>query len=159
MSDKRTITHASFVIERTYEVSPQRVFQGFADPAKKRRWYGAREPMTTEEFEMDFRPGGIDRMVYRFGKGMPLPEGTKLSYETRYQDIVENQRIVCVYTMAINDKVVSCSQDSVELLPKGKGTEMVFTEQGAFFENSDGPKMREDGWKTLIGRLSEELAL
>jgi uncharacterized protein YndB with AHSA1/START domain len=158
MTDKLTITHASFVIERSYEVSPERVFQGFADPAKKKRWYGGRDPMTTEDFTMDFRTGGIDRAAYRFGRGMPLPEGTKLSYETRYQNIVLNERIIWVYTMAINDRVASASQASIELLPKGKGTEMVFTEQGAYVENSDGPQTREEGWKTLIGRLGEELA-
>jgi uncharacterized protein YndB with AHSA1/START domain len=158
MSDKQTITHASFTIEKTYAVSPERVFRGFANPETKKRWYGARDPMTTERFEMDFRAGGIDHMVYRFGKGMPLPEGTKLSYETRYQNIVVNARIIWVYTMSINDQVASSSQASIELLPKGKGTEMVFTEQGAYVEHADGAQMREGGWKQLFERLNEELA-
>jgi uncharacterized protein YndB with AHSA1/START domain len=158
MSDKLTITHASFVIEKSYSAPPERVFQGFADPRVKRRWYGVREPMRTEKFEMDFRVGGIDTAIYYFGKAMPLPEGTKLSYETRYQNIVANRRIIWVYTMAINDEVASSSQASIELLPNGKGTEMVFTEQGAYVEHSDGPKMREGGWKELLARFAEELA-
>ena len=158
MTDKPTITHASFTIEKSYSVAPERVFQGFANPETKKRWYGARAPMTTERFEMDFRASGTDHMVYRFGKGMPLPEGTKLSYETRYHNIVVNERIIWVYTMAANDTVVSSSQCSVELLPKGKGTEMVFTEQGAYLENSDGPDMRKGGWDNLFARFAEEIA-
>lgn len=158
MTKDLTITHSSFVIERAYPVAPEKVFRAFADPETKKRWYGARAPMTSETFEVDFRAGGMDHTVYRFGKNMPLPEGTKLSYETRYQDIVPNKRIVWVYTMSINDKVVSCSQASVELLAKGKGTEMVFTEQGAHLEGSDGAQRRDEGWKNLFGRLSEELA-
>ncbi len=157
MSGKPTITHASFVIERTYPVAPERVFQGFANRETKKRWYGIREPMTTDKFEMEFRVGGVDHMIYRFGRGMPLPEGTKLSYETRYHNIVADERIIWVYTMAVDDKVVSSSQCSVELLPKGRGTEMVFTEQGAYLEHADGPTMREDGWKGLFTRLGEAL--
>jgi len=30
---------------------------------------------------------------------------------------------------------------TVELLAAGKGTDLIFTEQGAFFEGADGPKM------------------
>jgi hypothetical protein len=89
---------------------------------------------------------------------MALPEGTKLSYETRYQNIIANRRIIWVYTMAINDQVASSSQASIELLPDGKGTEMVFTEQGAYVEHSDGPEMREGGWKELLARFGTELA-
>lgn len=158
MSDKQTITHASFVIEKTYPAAPERVFQGFADPKIKQRWHGGLGARTLEKVEMDFRPGGIERWEYRMGKGTPLPEGTVMTNETRYHDIVPNKRIVWVYTMAMNGKVFSSSQASVEFLPKGNGTEMVFTEQGAYLENSDGPEMRKEGWTGLIARLSDEIA-
>jgi hypothetical protein len=32
------------------------------------------------------------------------------------------------------------------------------THQGAYFEGADGPKMREEGWKTLLDKLPKELA-
>ena len=34
----RSVTHATFVIERSYPTTPQRVFAAFSDPAKTRRW-------------------------------------------------------------------------------------------------------------------------
>lgn len=37
------------------------------------------------------------------------------------------------------------------------GTKLIFTEQAAFFEGGDGPQMREDGWRQLLERLSQEL--
>jgi hypothetical protein len=46
----------------------------------------------------------------------------------------------------------------VEFLPNGKGTILAFTEQGAFFEGADGPEMREQGWKSLIGQLEKIFA-
>ena len=35
---ERSVTHATFTVERTYDASPARVFNAFADPAIKRRW-------------------------------------------------------------------------------------------------------------------------
>ena len=36
---ERSVTHATFVIDRTYDASPARVFGAFADPAAKKRWF------------------------------------------------------------------------------------------------------------------------
>jgi uncharacterized protein YndB with AHSA1/START domain len=38
MSDEYFVAHSTFTIERTYPVSPARVFFAFADKATKRRW-------------------------------------------------------------------------------------------------------------------------
>jgi uncharacterized protein YndB with AHSA1/START domain len=35
----RSVTHATFVIERTYEATPARVFAAWADPKAKARWF------------------------------------------------------------------------------------------------------------------------
>jgi uncharacterized protein YndB with AHSA1/START domain len=40
MSD-RSLAHATFAIERVYDASPARVFEAWADPVAKRRWFGA----------------------------------------------------------------------------------------------------------------------
>ncbi len=37
--EQLSVTHSTFVIERSYPTSPERVFAAFADPAKKRRWF------------------------------------------------------------------------------------------------------------------------
>lgn len=149
-----TVTHSTYVIERKFAVSPERVFDAFADPAKKRRWFRGKD---AEEFEMDFRPGGRERWMSRFKEGSPFP-GATLTNETTYQDIVPNSRIVIAYTMAINDHRMSASLATFEFRPDGAGTELVFTEQAAFFEGSDGPKMRQEGWSKLLDSLAAELA-
>ncbi len=125
------VTHSTFVIEREYPATPERVFAAFADPAQKRRW---------------------------FAEGTPLPAGTAIHNETRYQDIVPNRRIVFVYTMAMGEQVFSASQTTVELLPTGQGTRLVHTEQAAFFENADGPEIREAGCRQLLEALAREFA-
>ena len=77
--------------------------------------------------------------------------------ETRYLDIVPNQRIVLAYTMGMGEKPFSASLSTFELLPIGDGTKLVFTEQAAFFEGADGPAMREHGWGLLLNALGKEL--
>ena len=40
---QRSATHATFVIERTYDASPARVFAAWADRSAKGRWFGPPE--------------------------------------------------------------------------------------------------------------------
>ena len=156
MSDP-TVNHATFVIERSYPVAPDKVFAAFADPAKKRSWYAEERNSTIEEYKTDFRVGGHDRTLFRWGDGTPFP-GQAMVNETVYQDIVPGRRIVFAYTMALEGRVFSASLSTVELMASGDGTQLVFTEQAAFFEGSDGPKMRVEGWAQLLGNLARELA-
>jgi uncharacterized protein YndB with AHSA1/START domain len=150
---KPTVTHATYVIERNYPVSPARTFAAFADPEKKRRWFsGARTP--AGDFEMDFRIGGRERTRSVIDGG-PY-KGTQLTNETVYQDIVPDKRIVFAYSMLLGDRRISASLVTVELIPKGDGTTLIFTDQGAYFEGADGPAMRQQGWEHLIDRLEKE---
>lgn len=153
----RSVTHSTFVLERNFPATPERVFAAFADPSKKRRWYAEEGSRKVDEFEMEFRVGGRERLRSRLGADTPFP-GTPLINETTYQDIVPNRRIVTAYTMTLGDRCISASLVTFELLPAAKGTALVLTHQGAFFEGSDGPERREAGWKQLLEQLSGALA-
>jgi uncharacterized protein YndB with AHSA1/START domain len=75
-----------------------------------------------------------------------------------YLDIVVNERVVLAYTMTVGGKRISASQVTFELLSAGTGTQLVFTEQAAFFPGADGPQIREAGWRALLEQLALELA-
>jgi uncharacterized protein YndB with AHSA1/START domain len=152
-----TVTHATFVLERSYPVAPERVFAAFADPQVKRRWFVEDRQMTIESFEMDFQVGGHDRMVVLMGEDTPFP-GAPMVNHTVYQDILPGRRIVFAYTMGIGERRISASLTTVEIRPDGEGSRLVFTEQAAFFEGADGPTMRQEGWASLLGNLERELA-
>jgi uncharacterized protein YndB with AHSA1/START domain len=155
--EEQTVIHSTFVIERSFARSPERVFSAFADATKKRRWYAERETNDVEEFKSDFRIGGAERLRYRMNEGTPFP-GVVLANEGSFLDIIPDRRIVSVSTMTLGDRHISSSLVTVELLPTDKGTDLIFTHQGAFFEGSDGPQMREAGWRTLLDQLTAELA-
>lgn len=151
------VTHDTFVIERIYPATPQRVFATFADPAKKRRWFADTDEAHSERHQMDFRVGGKERTERRLGKDTPFP-GAVLVNDTVYHDIVPDTRIVFAYTMTLADHRISASLATVELVPNGNGTRLIFTDQGAYFENSDGPQRRQHGWSVLLEKIAAELS-
>lgn len=148
---ERSVTHATFSIERTYDAPPARVFNAFADPKIKRRWFVEGEGWDVEQFDPDFKVGGFERSRFRF-RG-----GELIRNDTVYHDIVANERIIFSYTMTIGENRISASLATVELKPAASGTHVTFTEQGAFLDGYDNVAQREGGWKQLVEALGREL--
>jgi uncharacterized protein YndB with AHSA1/START domain len=149
---ERSVTHATFVIERTYDAAPARVFAAWATPEAKSRWFAGPESWDQSGHELDFRIGGRERL-----SGGPKG-GTVHKFDAIYQDIVPEERIIYAYDMHLDDKRISVSLATVEIKPKGKGTRLVFTEQGAFLDGFDVPQDRESGTGSLLDALGRVLA-
>ena len=156
--ETQPVIHSTFVVERSYAATPERVFLAFADPAIKRRWFAEGESHTVESYDLDFRDGGTEHYSSRFKEGTPIA-GLTLTNENSYQNIVPNRRLVFTSTMWLAEKCISISVGTVELLPKDKGTDLILTFQSAFLEGADGPAMREAGWRTLLDKLAAELSV
>jgi uncharacterized protein YndB with AHSA1/START domain len=150
------VTHSTFEIERSYPQPPERVFAAFAQPARKRRWY-AEGDHEIQEFEMEFRVGGSERLRYRFKEGHPIA-GSEITNESAYQDIVPEKRIVITSKMSLNGKPISIALVTLEFLSSGAGTDLVLTNQGTFVDWPEGAQMIEQGWRTLVDRLAKETA-
>jgi uncharacterized protein YndB with AHSA1/START domain len=144
---ERSVTHATFAVERTYDASPARVFAAWADPEAKARWFGS----DADEYELDFQIGGAE-----LNRG--TMEGNTYTYEARYRDIVPDERLVYAYDMYLDETRISVSLGTVELKPDGDGTRLTYTEQGAFLDGLDSPEQRQQGTGGLLDALGEELA-
>ena len=153
MTEPTTI-HSSFVLERNYPVTPDKLFAALADPTKKRRWFADSEHYETEQFEMDFQIGGKEEARYLFKPGTPIA-GMTIRNTGIYHDIVPGKRVVLSYAMTLDHRPMTVSLATFELVPAEQGTDLILTHQGAFFEGSDTPQMREGGWRTLLGKLAE----
>ena len=146
----RSGNHSTFVVERTFDASPQRVFAAGADPEAKVRWFGNPD-QGVAEYQLDFQVGGRE---YNRGE----VEGQEYTYEARYQDIVPDERIVYAYDMHVGERRISVSLGTVELEPEGDGTRLTYTEQGAYLDGLDTPEQRQSGTGGLFDALADELA-
>ncbi len=144
MSTERYVQHATFVVERTYPASAARVYQAWADPAAKAKWFSK-----ADHFE--FKVGGREH-----SKGGP-PEGPVFTFDACYQEIVPEQRIVYTYTLDSGDNRISVSIATVQFVPTEGATKLIFTEQGVFFDGHDTPEIREHGTNLLLDELGKSL--
>lgn len=148
---KRSVIHSTFVLERTYDAPPARVFKAFSDIEAKRRWFAGVEGWETDEYKLDFQVGGKE--IWR---GNPKG-GPKIRNDTIYRDIIQDERIILAYDMFINENRISVSLLTVLFKPEDKGTRLTLTEQGAFLDGFADAKMRESGYGGMLTRLGEEL--
>lgn len=150
------VIHSTFIVERSFSRPPETVFAAFADPAKARRWYAEGEGHELEEFASDFRVGGTQTLRYKLGPGTPVA-GMTINNQARYQEIQPNRRIVMATTMDLEDKRILATQVTVEFMSNGNSTDLILTNQGAFFGNGLSPQMLEAGWRGLLEKLAREL--
>ena len=150
------VIHSTFVVERNFPKPPEVVFAAFADPAKARRWYAEGEGHDLQEFTSDFRVGGAQTLRYRLRPGTPVA-GMTINNQARYQEIQPNRRIVMQTTMDLEDKRILAAQVTIELLPNGGGTDLILTNQGAFFEGGLTPEMLQAGWRGLLEKLASTI--
>ena len=148
---KRSVTHDTFVIERSYPAAPARVFFALSDPHAKAKWFSGPEEWGRGRHEMDFRIGGREINV-----GGPK-DGPQHRFDAIYQDIIPDERIIYSYDMHLDDKRISVSLATIELRPEGTGTRLIFTEQGAYLDGYDEPSQRREGTEELLDALGASL--
>jgi uncharacterized protein YndB with AHSA1/START domain len=154
MMTDRSVLHGTFSHERRYPAPPARVFAAWADPSAKSRWFGA----PGGEHELDFRVGGREVNRARHGDG-PL-----MVFESRYHDIVPDERIVYSSTLYAGGTLTTVSLTTVSLTAvcpadgepasDGEGTRLLLTEQATYLDGHEDPAWREQGtadWLTALG--------
>jgi uncharacterized protein YndB with AHSA1/START domain len=157
---ERTETHATFVLEREYQVPVERVWAAFADPEIKRQWFGGDDFVDVERSD-DFRVGGVAIAAGRQGEGGPLSQ-----FRATYTDITPNERIVYTYDMWLDGVHASTSITTIVFEPAeggaGPETRLTFTEQGVHLDGVHGPGPdaaagRESGTAGLLDALGKVL--
>jgi uncharacterized protein YndB with AHSA1/START domain len=146
-----TAQHGAFTIERNLNYPPEMVFNAWADPKAKARWFATPVECTDIIREQNFRIGGRDRFKATW------PGGRTSDFTSEYWDIVPNARIVYIYEMHLDGKKISVSLATVEFKPVGTGTKMIVTEQGAFLDGYDDSGSRERGTQGLMDNLEAYL--
>ncbi|MBV8666897.1 MAG: SRPBCC family protein [Burkholderiaceae bacterium] len=150
-----TIAHGSFSIERRYNASPAQVYAAWSDIETKARWFIGPEGWTLLKRTLEFRVGGQEVLQGRLSNGM------ETLFTACFHHLTPNERIVYVYDMHLNGKHHSLSLATVEFTPAERGTRMLFTEQVAYLDGTDGAQgvaMREHGTAAHLDRLGRLLS-
>jgi uncharacterized protein YndB with AHSA1/START domain len=143
----RSVIHTTFTLEREYPVTISEVFGAWADPKIKARWFAG----NSADYEMDFRPGGIERNDV-------VHEGKKIRWESLYREIVPGERIVYTSVLSEDGTVATVSLATVEFVPDGSGTRVVLVEAGAYLDGREHPAWREQGTGDWLDALGRQLA-
>jgi uncharacterized protein YndB with AHSA1/START domain len=150
--NSRSTTFESFTLERIYESSPERVFEAWATPAAKARWFaGPKDGWKLRLREMDFSVGGLERLVGEWENGQVS------DYQALYHDIVPNERIIYSYGMHLDGQRISVSLATITFTRTEPGTKLVLTEQGVFLDGYEHPGQRAHGTSSLLDALDRSL--
>lgn len=145
---QHSVVHTTFTLERSYPALIDEVFRAWSDPQIKVRWF----PGNPDDYEMDFRPGGIER-------NRAVRGSKRITWETLFREIVPGERIVYTSVLREDETVVTASLTTVELATEGEGTKLVLVEAGAFLDGRERPEWRQQGtrdWLDALGRFLVE---
>jgi uncharacterized protein YndB with AHSA1/START domain len=148
----RSVVHATFRLERTYDASVTSVWTALTDETAKQKWFGGTpgqwEPL---ERRMDVRAGGREYLKGRWTGGVVT------TFDALYHDVIPNERLVYTYEMHLDDKKISVSLATMELKGEGGKTTLTVTEQGAFLDGYDDAGSREQGTGHLLDAIGASL--
>lgn len=139
---ENSVVHSTFSLERTYDRPVAQVFAAWADPVAKARWFSSPDA----QHQLDFRVGGRE-----------VVSGPVLTFESWYQEIVPDQRIIYTSTLSEGDTVATVSITTVEFTRVRGLTRLLLTESGAFLDSREQPSWREQGTSTWLNELGTEL--
>ncbi len=149
---KRSVTHATFTIVRTYSVAPNRGFAALRAPDIRNQWLDDPDFKEADGFSdnavFEFQVGGSERFA------SVGPDSRVFRDDALYYDVVPDQRVIYCYEMYDNDARISVSVATVNVVPEGNGTTLTSAEQGAYLDQFDKPEYREEG---ITGQLDSLL--
>lgn len=126
------VQHETFVFERLCPAPIERVFEMFADPAKRASWGAPSDGAVFVYDEADFREGGTDR--FRCGS----KEAPQYTGRTDYVAIIPQALIVSAETVESGGRKLMSSLISTELEAQGDTTKVRVTVQAT---SLFGPQM------------------
>jgi uncharacterized protein YndB with AHSA1/START domain len=133
------------VMSRVFDAPRHLVFEAWSKAEYVSRWFTP-SPLTTPSCEIDFRPGGVFRLVMR------MPDGIEFPMDAKFVEIVAPERIV--FTAKIHGGVdVHTTVTFVEY--DGKTT---LTVHQVYSRESDATRGAHAGWTMTLNQLAEHLA-
>lgn len=147
MTTPTTANPASFALERVLKAAPARVFRAYSDPEELKVWAAPAADWVHKTEKFQFEIGGQE--VSSFGPG----GGDMYKLVSRFDDIIENQRIVTSFSISNAHGIISSSAMCVEFFPHDDGTILRISEATVFFDDQETPEMRIQGTNNQLDQL------
>ncbi len=153
-----TVSKDAVVLERTFDVPVEVIWQMWTQPEHFKHWYGP-NGFTVPVVEMDVRVGG----KHLFCMEMQTPDGSMKMWSTgEYTEVVPNERLVYIDSMAdeqgnvieMNTEYPTTTKVTVLLEDLGGRTRMVMMHAGVPTDD-DGASA---GWSQSFEKLTDYLA-
>jgi uncharacterized protein YndB with AHSA1/START domain len=133
-------------IIRTFDATPEAVFEAWTSPAHFGRWFGT-ESTAVEDVRMDLRIGGD------WSARMILGDGTEIGWHGSYLEVDAPHRLVLSLSDRPGDQF---ERVTVDLKEVEGGTEMMFTQSGGNMP-PENYAQAEEGWRSFFHDLSKGL--
>ncbi|MCB1517255.1 MAG: SRPBCC domain-containing protein [Hyphomicrobiaceae bacterium] len=147
-----SVIQGAFTLERHFPVPRSRLFQAWSDKDELSIWAAPAPGWTYETDRYEFRVGGVE--ISRFGP----PGEEPFQVNSRFDDIMQDQRIVTAFSVARGVQRISSTVLCVEFHADRDGARLVLNETGMFFEGRETPDMRRNGTLQQIEQLGAYLS-
>jgi uncharacterized protein YndB with AHSA1/START domain len=138
-------TKPALLVSRTFDAPRRLVFEAWTKAEHLSKWFSPR-PLTTSRCELDFRPGGVFRLVMR------APDGTEFTFDGKFGEIVVPERIV--FSGKIHDD--NETHTIVTFAENGEKTTLTALQTYSFV--SDATRGAPIGWGLTLDQLGEHVA-
>ena len=142
---------ATLVIERTFDATPENVFDAWIDPVQVAKWYGP-EGFTNDIHEYCATPGGGYRLT------MHSPDGEMHPLKGKFITVERPKKLVFTWQWEGDGGAEMNAETvvTVEFKAMGSKTEMTMTHERLAGEKSK--QMHEQGWSSSFTKLEKILA-
>jgi len=137
----------SLRLERTFDATPEEVFDAWTNPEVLRRWWAAAPTWRTPVAEVDLRVGGAYRL------SMEDPEtGTTHTVTGEYREVRRPERLQYSWQWEQADGEGHVSTVTVDFLAAGAGTTVVIEHRD--LETPESAERHSHGWTGCLENLA-----
>ena len=143
-------TGAQFKLEihHTYPHSRDKVFDAWTNATFMKRWFAPMDEFTVDIEAVDARVGGAFAVV------MTHPNGARHRAFGTYQTVDRPEKLVFTWAWS-NNPAAGEMLVTLDFLERGKGTELVLTQERLVSEESK--QQHSHGWTGMLARLESAL--
>jgi uncharacterized protein YndB with AHSA1/START domain len=142
-ADAVMTSETSLRIERSFDASPEEVFDAWTSPEVLKRWWAVHPEGTTPVAEVDLRVGG------RYRLAMVNPNGERHTVAGEYLEVERPSRLVYSWQWELDSGETShISTVAVEFRDRGERTDVVLKHTG--LPDTDSRNRHAQGWAACM---------